>query len=105
MHRTSSFCRPSSRNGWVTLSSYRLWSNTYTSEIIRVETADYYHPAGGACNNIDSYMVSAALSAEARQRIYATMLAAKLSARPIRARVDTTTCQDGRPKILNVMLD
>lgn len=89
--------------GWVTASSFKLWSNTYGADTIRIEALDYYNPAG--CGDADSYMVSASLSGEARQRIYATLLAAKLATKPVRLRLDTSTCQDGRPKIINVMLD
>ncbi|MGH8602100.1 MAG: hypothetical protein ACREXR_04785 [Gammaproteobacteria bacterium] len=90
-------------DGWVTVSSFRLWSNTYGADTIRIEAADYYNPA--ACSDGDSYMVSSILSGEARQRIYATMLAAKMATKPVRLRLDTSTCQDGRPRIVNVMLD
>jgi hypothetical protein len=95
-------------NGFVTLSGvYTLWSNTYAGDTIRivVTSLDYYNPAGSACTNVDSYMVSSAISAEARQRIYSTLLAAKMAGKPVKLSLDTNYCEQARPRVLNVTLD
>jgi hypothetical protein len=105
MGATSAALAHDGNNGWVTISTFNLWSNTYSTDTIRIEAADYYNPAGAACNNVDSYMVSSTISSEARQRIYSTLLAAKLANKSVRLSLDTSTCQEGRPKILYVMLN
>ena len=92
-------------NGWVTLSTFTLWSNTYEADTIRVSAPDYYNPAGAVCNNPDSYMVSSTISEQARQRIYSTLLAAKMANKPVNVSLATNTCQEGRPKIINVTID
>ncbi len=95
-------------NGLVTLSpAYTLWSNTYQDNTIRIvlPAGDYYNPAGAVCNNVDSYMVSSSITAEARQRIYSTLLAAKLASKPVKLRLDTNVCEQGRPRVLNVTID
>lgn len=102
---TSAASAHDGNNGWVTISTFNLWSNTYNSDTIRIEATDYYNPAGAVCNNVDSYMVSSTISAEARQRIYSTLLAAKMANKSARLSLDTSTCQEGRPKVLNVMLN
>jgi len=99
-------------NGIVTLSgAYTLWSNTYSNNTVRIVVAsgDYYNPS--SCSNLDSYMVSSSISAEARQRIYSTLLAAKLAGKAVKLNVDNGGCEgDGpthqdRPRVLNVMID
>lgn len=50
-------------------------------------------------------MVSSALSAEVRQRIYSTLLAAKLAGRPVRLYLDTNACESNRPRVNNVTIE
>lgn len=103
-------------NGAVTLTadSYILWANALGSNnVIRmvVKNGDYYNAAGktsaGAwvCTDVDSYMVSSTLPADARQRIYSTLLAAKLAGKAVRLYVDSNTCEDKRPKVYQVTVD
>ena len=93
-------------DGWVTIQDYKLWSNTYGSDTIRVEVSDGYYNPDNSCpeSEIDSYMVSSSLSVEAQQRIYSTLLSALMASRSVRLRLDTNTCEQNRPKILNVTI-
>ncbi len=91
-------------DGWVTAKNFTLWSNTYTSERIRLQVSDGYYNASRRCNNVDSYMVSVTLSKDAQQRIYSTLLSAVLAKRAVRLFIDSNTCEGGRPKILNVTI-
>jgi hypothetical protein len=95
-------------NGWVTLNvPYSLWTNTYGDNTIRImlKTVDYYNPSACPAGNVDSYMVSTGIPAEARQRIYSTLLAAKLAGKPVKLFLDTNSCEQGKPKILHVTID
>lgn len=92
---------------FVTLSgACTLWSNTHSNDTIRivVTPADYYNPAGAICCDVDSYMVASNISAEARQRIYSTILAAKLAGKAVKLYVDSDGCEQGRPRVLNVTI-
>jgi hypothetical protein len=92
-------------NNWVTLSgAYTLWSNTHNNNTIRIvlPANDYYNPQ--SCSNVDSYMVASSLSTEARQRIYSTLLAAKLASKPVKLYVSSNACEDARPQVLNVTI-
>ena len=96
-------------NGQVTLaaSSYKLWTNTPgAGNAIRISllVADYYN-ASGNCTDVDSYMVSSALPAEARQRIYSTLLSAKLAGKPVRLYIDSNNCESQRPMVMNVTIE
>jgi hypothetical protein len=91
-------------NGWVTVSNYRLWSNTYNSPAIRIVARDtYYNPA--SCNNADSYMVSTALPASVQERIYSTLLASYFAKAAVTLYVSDAKCENGRPMILNVVME
>ena len=81
---------------WVDLTGFYLWSNTYLLDVIRVEVGGVIQNPGG-CSDPDSYMVLTTLSAEAKQRIYSTLLAAKLAGRPVRLRVDG--CESNKPPL------
>lgn len=86
---------------WVDISDFHLWSNTYEYDIIRVEVVSgYQNPS--SCSQPDSYMVLTTLSESSKQRIYSTLLAAKMANRGVRLRVDG--CQGDRPAIQNVIL-
>jgi hypothetical protein len=95
-------------NGTVTLAadSYKLWTNAGAGNVIRIslKVADYYNPAEH-CNDVDSYMVAAALGAEVRQRIYSTLLSAKLAGKPVRLYLDTNACEEQRPRVVNVTIE
>lgn len=90
-------------NGWVTITDYTLWSNTYEKPIIRVQTSlSRYNPA--KCHDPDSYLVAEDLPTDVQQRIYSTLLSALLAKRPIRLYIDSASCQIQRPKILNLTI-
>lgn len=91
-------------DGWVKISNFKLWSNTYQSDVIRIETSDGYYNPAGRCSNLDSYMVSTVLSLEIQQRIFSTLLAALMAGKDIRLRLDTQLCEQDRPSILNVTI-
>lgn len=86
---------------WVDLTDFYLWSNTYLLDVIRVEVGGAIQNPGG-CSDPDSCMVLTTLSEEAKQRIYSTLLAAKLAGRPVRLRVDG--CESDKPTIISVVL-
>lgn len=91
-------------DGVVTLNTpYSLWSNTDNGDVVRLslDNGEYYNPS--ACTNVDSYMVSTAIPAEARQRIYSTLLSMKLAGKPVKLFVEG--CEDGRPRVRNVIVN
>jgi hypothetical protein len=96
------FCSNTHAAGvWVDISDIKLWSNTYTADTIRVETSEArMNPSN--CSDPDSYMVLSTLSEPTQQRIYSSLLAAKMSNKIIRLRIDG--CQSERPAIINVVL-
>lgn len=93
-------------NGWVTISNFDLWSNTYTEPQIRINLNNdtYYNPAGH-CTLVDSYMVSTSLSEKQQDRIYSMLLSAVLAKKSLRVRLDTNYCENNRPMILNVVIN
>lgn len=93
-------------NGWVTISNFDLWSNTYTDPQIRINLNNdtYYNPAG-VCTSVDSYMVSTALTEKQQDRIYSILLAAVMAKKPLRIRLDTNYCENNRPGVLNVVIN
>ncbi len=93
-------------NGWVTISNFDLWSNTYTEPQIRINLNNdtYYNPAGH-CTLVDSYMVSTTLSEKQQDRIYSMLLSAVLAKKSLRIRLDTNYCENNRPMILNVVIN
>lgn len=86
---------------WHETDSFYLWSNTYQAEIIRVEV-----PSGiinpSACSDPDSYMVLSSIAESAQQRIYSTLLAAKMAGKKIQLRIDG--CESNKPALINVRL-
>jgi hypothetical protein len=86
---------------WVDISDFHLWSNTYENDIIRIQVpSGYQNPS--SCSEPDSYMVLTTLSEYSKQRIYSTLLAAKMANRPVRLWVDG--CLNDRPTVQNVIL-
>ena len=86
---------------WVDLTSFELWSNSYTDSQIRILVADTpVNPSG--CADPDGYMVLSTLPQAVQQRIYSSLLTAKIADRPITLRVDG--CEDTRPAVLHVIL-
>jgi hypothetical protein len=96
-------------NGVVTLAatSYKLWTNVGSSSVIRISVIapETIYNASGTCTDPDSYMVSSTLPADARQRIYSTLLSAKLAGRPVRLYIDSNICEDNRPRVNNVTIE
>lgn len=96
-------------NGVVTLgaSSYKLWTNVGTGNVIRLSVVapETIYNAAMTCNDPDSYMVSSALPADVRQRIYSTLLSAKLAGKPVRLYIDSNICEDNRPRVTNVTIE
>lgn len=97
-------------NGAVTVKGFQLWSNTYNDPQIRIVVVGdtYYSPAMGGsvqtCTSIDSYMVSTTLPEKQQDRIYATLLSGVMANKAVVLILDTQTCEKGRPKVLNVMI-
>ncbi len=89
------------------ITNYQLWSNTYGGNTIRVQvsggSSEYYNPAVN-CTNLDSYMVSDALSKAVQQRIFSVLLAGSLANKPVRLSLATNACEKNRPRILNVTI-
>jgi len=50
-------------------------------------------------------MVASELSTEAQQRIYSTLLAAKLSNKSVKAFINTGECEQSCPKIMNIVIE
>ena len=90
------------RAGIVNLSSFQLWSTTNGSDVIRV-IPDNASVVAEGCNDPDSYMVDTALTDAAKSRIYSTLLAAKMSDKPVRLNIQG--CESNRPAINNVILN
>ncbi len=92
-------------DSWVTAKDYQLWSNTYTDEHIRVVPSDgMYNPAGEQCSDLDSYMVDTSLPEPVKQRIYSTLLSAVMAKRSVKLRLDSSSCENLRPKIITVVI-
>lgn len=93
-------------NGWVTAKNFRLWTNTYTNEQIRLEVTDgYYNPAGTGCSELDSYMVSTTLPKEIQARIYSTLLSAVTTGKSVKLKINTNNCESLRPMIETVVIE
>ncbi len=89
----------------ITLNDFELWSTTYATDTIRVFPTGIpvnNSSCSGAGSNPDSYMVKTTLSPAAISRIYATLLSAKMSGKPVV--IYTSGCEDNRPAILTVMI-
>ncbi|MCE3251595.1 MAG: hypothetical protein K0Q67_605 [Cellvibrio sp.] len=91
-------------DGFVTISNFQLWSNTYNAPEIRVIlTGDtYYNPSN--CPNTDSYMVTTAMSEKVQDRIYSALLSAVMAKKSVILRIENNGCQSGRPAIMNVII-
>ena len=92
-------------DGFVTVSDFQLWSNTYNAPQIRliVKGDTYYNPSN--CSNLDSYMVSAALSSEVQGRIYSMLLSAVIAKKSVVLRIENNGCENTRPAIVNAVLE
>jgi len=87
---------------FVTLTEYKVWSNTYTGTEIRVFDLDGVnnpHPCPGTP---DSYLVSTSLPEAVRYRIYSTLIAAKTANAEVQ--VILSGCQGNAPRIVSVVL-
>ncbi|WP_419227329.1 hypothetical protein [Alteromonas sp. OM2203] len=91
-------------DGWVTIESFKLWSNTYQTNTIRVVVDDSVYNPAKTCSDIDSYMVASELSEESKNRLYSMLLAANLAGKPVKVFVDKSSCERNRPKIMNAVL-
>jgi hypothetical protein len=91
-------------DGFVTISNFQLWSNTYNAPQIRVIISGdtYYNPSN--CSNVDSYMVTTALGDKVQDRIYAALLSATLTKKSVVLRIENNGCESGRPSIMNVVI-
>jgi hypothetical protein len=91
---------------WHDVTNLQLWSNAYTAPQIRIalpnQTVKNPSACPGDANTIDSYMVNETLPVDVKQRIYSTLLAAKMAKISIRLRIEG--CYGGRPAITNVVL-
>lgn len=93
-------------DGWVTIQNYELWSSTYKDPQIRVmiKNDSYYNPAIKACGELDSYIVSTQLSAQQQERIFSILLAASLSGKSVKVRLDRDACELNRPSIITAVI-
>lgn len=96
----SSFCDADTQ---VVVSNYQLWATTNGNDIVRVIPTAISVANGEACSDPDSYMVKSTLSAGQINRIYSTLLAAKISGKPVR--LVTSGCMTNRPAIVDALLD
>ena len=89
---------------FVMLEDFTLWSNTYETDTIRVYKKDNQPVVNpNSCGDPDSYMVASRLSEDARERIYSSLLAAKMANRTVKIWV--SGCERERPAILHVTFD
>lgn len=89
---------------FLELPDYQLWSTTNGTDVIRVipigtPVSNTQEPA---CSDPDSYMVKSDLTESSINRIYSTLLAAKMASKPITLVV--SGCQLNRPAIVNVII-
>jgi hypothetical protein len=91
-------------DGFVTISNFQLWSNTYNNPQIRVVISGdtYYNPS--KCINPDSYMVSTALSEKIQDRMYSNLLSAVMANKSVVLRVENNGCENDRPRIITVII-
>jgi len=91
-------------DGFVTVTNFQLWSNTYNEPQIRVVISGdtYYNPSG--CSNLDSYMVSTALTDKIQDRIYSVLLSAALAKKSVILRIESNGCENNRPRIMSAII-
>lgn len=86
----------------VDLNDFELWSTTAGSDLIRVFPKGVPVNNSATCGDADSYMVKTTLAPAAINRMYSTLLAAKMSAKPVRLMI--SGCETNRPAIVSVEL-
>ena len=91
-------------NGFVTVSNFQLWSNTYNAPQIRLVISGdtYYNPNN--CSNPDSYMVSTALTDKVQDRIYSVLLSAALAKKSVILVIDSNSCENNKPSVLTAII-
>ena len=87
-------------NTFVKIKDYTVWSNTYSSDDIRVSDVTVKNP--DECTDPDSYFVASGLSADSKNRIYSALLAAAIADEEITIVING--CQQNRPAILSVLV-
>lgn len=88
----------------VTINNFRLWSNTYEQDTIRIEVNDGYYNPAEVRSDPDSYKVPSELTQEARDKLFSSLLAANLAEKSLKAFINASTCERQRPKIMNVVI-
>jgi hypothetical protein len=89
---------------WVTLpASFTLWPTTYDADIIRVTSVPTPLTNPSGCADTDSYMVRTTLTKEAKSRIYASLMLAKATGKPVTVWVNG--CESARPAIETVLVE
>jgi hypothetical protein len=92
----------------VDLNDFQLWSTTAGSDLIRVipkgvpVMTPQINSLAPTCTDYDSYMVKTTLTPAAINRMYSTLLAAKMSAKPVT--IVLSGCETNRPAIVSVEL-
>ena len=90
-----------SANNFYFMDNFELWSNTYETDVIRVvDLGGIQNPE--SCGDPDSYYVSTALSSESQNRIYSTLMAAKISGKTIE--IVLNGCEGNKPRLVSVLL-
>jgi hypothetical protein len=92
---------PSNANTSVDIINFELWSTTNGLDVIRVVPTSAA-VVGIGCSDPDSYLVKTTMSDKSVNRIYATLLTAKISSRQVRLFV--SGCELNRPAIVNVIM-
>lgn len=89
---------------FIDLADYQLWSTTNGTDVIRVVPigASVNNTQTPTCSDADSYMVKSTLSAASINRIYSTMLAAKMASKPIT--IVVSGCELNRPAIVSAII-
>jgi len=88
--------------GTVYVTNFSVWSNTYNDPTIRVTTGETrFNPE--SCTDPDSYMVDDTLPDLVKNRIFSTLMAAKMAGKKIRLWI--SGCYANRPAIKTVILE
>lgn len=85
----------------VVLDKFQLWSTTNGDDLIRVIPTGTAVVANG-CSDPDSYFVKSTLSETVKDRIYNTLLSAKLSKQAVTIKL--SGCETNRPAIDTVII-